>query len=361
MQKFRFHSLAIPHTVSNPEYNSCAYTQKVVKFSKMMMPRGHEIFHYGHEDSSLPCTEHITVTNNQVFKKSYGDYDWHRTQFFHNISDYANQTFTKNTIPEILKRIQPNDFVLCWWGVGHKDIATEVTKLGAIPVEPGIGYAQGQFAKWRAYESHSIRSLIEGDMFPQNWYSWVIPNFFDETEFEYRENKSDYFLFLSRIIESKGINIAIQATQHTGTKLKIAGQGSLSDVGYQNIPEHCEFIGYADTEKRRNLMSGAKALIIGTSFLEPFGGVQVESLLSGTPVIAPFYGAFGEVLEDGKTGFLCHNFKEYIDSIKLIHTINPRDCRISGMKYRLEMIAPKFEKWFSMIKDVYESNGWMST
>jgi len=355
----RFHHLAIPHTVTHPDYVACAYTQKVLKFASMMHNRGHAVYHYGHERSEVECTEHITVTTDRDLETAYGSHDWRRHQFVHNTGDHANRTFVQNAIPEVLLRSEPGDFLLCNWGIGHQAIAERVESSGVIPVEPGIGYTSGQFARWRAFESHAVRNVSYGAG-GQDWYARVIPNYFDLRDFDYSERKQPWCLYLGRVTELKGISVAVQATKAAGMTLKIAGQGSLVDLGYETIPDHVEELGYADQDLRRQLMRDARCLIIASSYLEPFGGVQVEALLSGTPVIAPHFGAFAEVQVHGETGYLCHTLQDYVTGIENAHRIRSTDCVKRGSKYLFDAVAPEFESWFENISKVYTGRGWNS-
>ena len=109
----------------------------------------------------------------------------------------------------------------------------------------------------------------------------VIPNYFDPENFTFQAEKDDYFLFLGRVYAGKGIHIAIQVTEAIGAKLVIAGQNSLADCGYTEIPSHVEVIGYADMETRKKLMAGAKGAFVASLYLEPFGGVMLECMFSG--------------------------------------------------------------------------------
>ena len=356
----RFHVLGIPHTVTSKEYVACAYTQKALKFCKMMKALGHTVIHYGHEDSDVDCDEHVTVVTNDDLKIAYGDYDWRKHFFKFDLNDHAYQTFFKNAIVEVGKRKQQNDFILPFWGQGTKPVCDAHPDL--ITVEPGIGYAEGQWARWRIYESHAIMNSVNGTNCIQycnmDWYHTVIPNYFDLDEFEYCEEKDDYFLYLGRVYAGKGVDIAVQMTEMLGKKLIIAGQGSLKEMGYETTPAHVTEIGYADIETRKRLMSKAKALIIGSTYCEPFGGVQIEAMLSGTPVISPDWGAFVECNIHGYTGFRCRTFADFVEAGRKIGTINPKNCRSWGENFSLEKIALMYQKYFQDILNVFTGAGW---
>lgn len=357
----RFHILSLPHTVTSKEYNACAYTQKVWKFGKMMTARGHEVIHYGHEESDLPCTEHVTVITNDDLKIAYGNYDWRKNFFKFDTSDHAYKTFYANAIREVGKRKQKNDFILPFWGAGTRPVCDAHSDI--ITVEPGIGYAGGHWARFKIFESYAIYHAYYGlesvGTCKQDWYDTVIPNYFDPEDFTYNDKKDDYFLFLGRVYEGKGVNIAVQATEAIGAKLIIAGQNSLKQMGYTETPSHVTELGYADVETRRKLMANAKAAFVASLYTEPFGGVQVECLFSGTPTITTNWGSFTENNIHGVTGYRCTTFEHFTWAAKNIGNIKPQACRDFAINnFSLDVVAEKYEEYFQSVLNVYNGNGW---
>ena len=360
----RFHVLGLPHTVTSKEFNACAYTAKVLKFCKMMTERGHTVIHYGHEESNPICTEHVTVLSSDDWKKSYGDHDWRKHFFKFDTNDHAYTTFYKNAIEEVGKRKQPNDFILPFWGAGVRPVCDAHPDL--ITVEPGIGYAGGHWARFKIFESYAIYHAYYGlnsvGTCVQDWYDVVIPNYFDTDDFEYSAEKDDYFLFLGRVYDGKGVNICVQATEAIGAKLIIAGQNSLKEMGYAETPSHVTEIGYADIETRKRLMSRAKGAFVASLYNEPFGGVQVECMLSGTPTITTDWGSFTENNIHGVTGYRCRTFEHFTWAAKNIDRIDPKACRDFAVNnFSLDVVARKYEEYFQSVLNVYTGQGWYET
>lgn len=360
-KSFRIHVLGLPHTITNEDFVACAYTQKAWKFCKMMAGRGHTIYHYGHEDSDTMADEDVTVITNEVWEEVYGTHDYKSKWFKYDMNDKAYQTFYRNAIREIDKRKQPGDIILPFWGAGVRPICDAHPDL--LTIEPGIGYAGGHWAHYKIFESYAIYHAYCGlhnvGTCAQSNYDIVIPNYFDLDQFEYQEEKEDYFLFLGRVYTGKGVHIAQQVCEAAGVKLKVAGQ---LDPSYENYewPDHVEFVGYAGVEERKELMKNAKGSFLASQYLEPFGGVQIENLLAGTPTISSDWGAFTENNIEGVTGYRCRTFEDYVRAVKNIQEgkIKPADCRAHGEKFSLEAIAPMYEDFFRKVSDIRTGRGW---
>lgn len=352
----RFHILSLPHTVTRKDYSACAFTQKVLKMCKMMTKRGHTVYHYGHKDSEVECTEHIPVTFDEDLQIAYGSYNWRKEFFKHNTSDHAHQIFNKRAIVEVGKRKQKNDFLLCFWGFSHEPIADAHPEL--IAIEPGIGCTNKPFTKQSIFESYAVMNVVYGkyERSP-HWYDAVIPNYFDPIDFEFNPTPKDYFLFVGRIIDAKGVGIAIDVTKRLGVRLLIAGQGDLKSIR-NTIPDHVTVMGYVEPRERCEIMRNAKALLAPTHFNEPFGGVTIEALFCGTPTITTDWGGFAENNLHGVTGYRCRTIEQFVWAGKNIDKISRQACRDWAMNnFSLERVALMYEEHFNTVLKVYDGSG----
>ena len=361
----RFHCLAIQNTVTSKDYVACAFSQKVLKFCAMMTRRGHTVIHYGHEDSQVECTEHVTVISRDKFNETYGNFDYKKNILRFDPKSEASKEFEQNAIREVNARKQPGDWLLAFWGDGHKSIC-DGAGFGMKVCEPGIGYPFGYFAEYKIFESFAVyhsytanNRLVNMSCFCCVWKKEiVIPNYYDPQDFVHKvvpmNKRGNYFLFVGRVIKPKGIDMAIRLTQFLGIPLKVAGQGAeagLQDIGMWPPPPHVELLGYIHTEERKNLMANAKAVVCLSNYVEPFCGTHVEAMFSGTPVITSNWGAFVEYNIHGVTGFRCRTFEEMVDAAKKVHTIDPNACRSWAVKnFSMDRVAKQYEDFFNSAK-----------
>ena len=288
-----------------------------------------DIIHYGVNGAQVEC-EHVDTntapTEIKLFNERAGD--------------------------EIRKRASDGDIIVCFYGIENK-LACEMNP-NCKPVEPSIGYrANGVFASFRAFTSYAQMHMFYGErgmLMNPSWFDAVIPNPFTISEFEYSDKKDDYYLYFGRVCEEKGVHLAIQATAKLRKKLIIAGPGNLTELKYEKIPDHVEYIGYVnDSEKRKQLMKNAKALFGLTYYVEPFGNMIIEANLSGTPVITTDWGAFPEIVLEGETGYRVRDFKSLLTAIESVDNIDPANCRKWGLNFSDEEIHLKHKKFLDKV------------
>jgi glycosyltransferase involved in cell wall biosynthesis len=365
---FRFHVIALPHTQTHKRHNACAYTMKVFNFCKMMRDRGHTVFHYGAEGSNPPCSEHIDIITTQEQRLLFGAHDF-KKQFYNIVWDTRKpywQLCNARAVVEILRRKKRKDFVCIIGGTCQKPI-TDALPRDVMSVEYGIGY-RGVYSSYRVFESYAHMQMIWGSEKADrdgSFYDVVIPNYYDPAEFPYHARKENYYLYLGRLIRRKGLEIAVQATKQIGARLKIAGQGvvrhepgkiTTADGVYEG--KHIEYVGYADVKRRAQLLGRARGVFVPTVYVEPFGGVNVEAQLCGTPVITTDWGAFPETVEHGKTGYRCRTLEQFVWAAKNVHQLDTRYIHDRAVRlYSLERVAGMYEEYFAMLYDLWDA-GW---
>lgn len=346
----RFHVVGLPHTQTTLEYTSCAFTEKVRRFCIMMTNLGHEVYLYAGEQNSAPVTELITCITEEQRKEAVGDKHYTNASF--NISDPHWQIFINNAIAGIKARAEQKDFLCFIGGAAHQSIANAFPHH--VSVEFGIGYG-ATFAKYRVWESYvwmhanysgyTNPTTVDGKFFDE-----VIPGYFEPEQFIYKETKQDYYLYIGRMIDRKGIHIASQVCKEMGKKLILAGAGK--------PPEYGEYVGVVGPEGRAELMANATALLAPTLYLEPFGNIVPEAHFSGTPTITTDWGAFVETNIHGVTGYRCRMFDEFCKALEDVKTLDPKSIRQSAMdRYSLDVIAQKYDKYFHRLSTLW-NKGW---
>jgi glycosyltransferase involved in cell wall biosynthesis len=101
--------------------------------------------------------------------------------------------------------------------------------------------------------------------------------------------ETPYFVAVGRLVPYKRFDVAIEAANAGGFRLKIAGAGQDAERLKKLAGPTVEFLGYVPDDALPALYAGAEALVFPQE--EDAGIVLLEAQACGTPVIA--YGAGG--------------------------------------------------------------------
>lgn len=167
----------------------------------------------------------------------------------------------------------------------------------------------------------------------------MVHNSVDVDKIEYEDEKEDFFLFVGRANWEKGLDLAVRVASKAKVGLVMAVKMSEDfereffekevKQWIDNFPKNLHFEFYEEITRDIlfDLYRRAKCTLFTSQWEEPFGLVMVESMASGTPVLALNRGAAPEIIVNGKTGFIVESEDEMIKAAHKVDSLKPIDCR----------------------------------
>lgn len=118
---------------------------------------------------------------------------------------------------------------------------------------------------------------------------------------------SDHLLYFGRLSTEKGLKTLIEAAALTNSKLKFAGVGS-EENDLRHLAESkgvsAEFLGFKEGRELKEIIMGARAVILPSIWYENMPLSLLEALSLGKPVIVSEIGGMPEVVVNCKNGWL---------------------------------------------------------
>ena len=209
---------------------------------------------------------------------------------------------------------------------------------------------------YRAYDdvAHYV-SISDSDRHPSLSYAATIHHGIELDRFTVGPGDGGYLLFLGRIHPDKGTATAIDVARRAGRPLVIAGVVHDEDYFRREVQPHVDgsavsYVGPVGPAERDRLLGGAAALLHLIDFDEPFGLSVVESLATGTPVVATPRGSMPELLSDGVTGFLVHGVAEAVRAVERVGELDRATCRREAeTRFSAERMVADYERLFAEI------------
>jgi glycosyltransferase involved in cell wall biosynthesis len=240
------------------------------------------------------------------------------------------------------------------------------SRLTATPVVTTIhGFSSEKIVPvYAAYDdiAHYV-SISDSDRHPALTYDATIHHGITLEQFTFRPDPGGYLLFLGRIHPHKGTHLAIEVAKAAGIPLVLAGIVQDNDYFTRSVAPHLDgrdvqYVGAVQPAERDALLGGAVALLHLISFAEPFGLSVVESLATGTPVIAFPLGSMPEILSDGVTGFLVDDVAAATAAVQRIGELDRAVCRAEvEQRFTAERMVADYAALFDRIIRRESSSG----
>jgi glycosyltransferase involved in cell wall biosynthesis len=164
-------------------------------------------------------------------------------------------------------------------------------------------------------------------------------------------------LFVGRMEETKGIDIAAEACRRAGARLVAVGDGALLDRLRDKYPEML-FAGRLAPQDIGALAERARMLVMPSRHSEPFGLTAVEALWSGLPVLASEHALIADSIRQAGAGLSIDplDVQGFADAIVLLMRDDALTRRMSLAAFeRTDHLALEPDAWIDALLAAYRA------
>jgi glycosyltransferase involved in cell wall biosynthesis len=298
-----------------------AGTERIVAaIGEELHRRGHTVALVGSGDSDVPY-EHIVTVERSLWSSGFrGD-----------ISSYMQHTI------EIAWREAHRFDIVHAHMEGHGFVFAEHCDTPVISTLHGRLDAPGLPELLQVHDRVPLVAISDSQRrwFPDLHWVATIHHGLPLESMPFSPEPGDYLAFVGRVTPEKGIREALELAQLTGLRLRAAAkvhpgpeQEHFDEVVQPALDaDELDFLGEVGPSERDPLFAGALATVMLGGWPEPFGLVAIESMATGTPVIARRAGAFTETIEHGVTGYLVDDVTEAAMAVEKVRELDRRVIR----------------------------------
>lgn len=215
-------------------------------------------------------------------------------------------------------------------------------------------------------DSTGIRLVVATEGQKKNFaISSVIHHGVPVEKIAYSYEKGGYLMFVGRLADQKGVDIAIQIAKRAGKKLYIFGRKGNTAARKKYFDEtiapyldgkQIVYKGEVSHGEIYEFMRGAEALLFPIRRPEVFGMVSAEALACGTPVIGSRIRPLPELLHDGEVAFLADDIEELVVAARNVESFKREKCRQYAQdNFDSSVMARKYLALYEEILDTGKS------